>query len=108
VTAAAALDPYTLVLLRRATAAPVLDDDELDALQERHVAFQRRMRESGFQVLAGPFEGHPDPSWRGIALYRTGLDETRRLVADDPSVQAGRLTVEAWTWWIPLGILPPP
>jgi hypothetical protein len=36
---------------------------------------------------------------RGFCLYRTGLQETRRLAESDPSVQAGRMAVEIMTWW---------
>lgn len=102
------LSPYTIVLLRRPADAPDLSDAELEDLQERHVAFQGRMRELGHQLFAGPFESQPDESWRGLCVYRTSPEETRRLAAEDPSVQAGRLEVVAWTWWVPDGALPPP
>jgi uncharacterized protein len=92
---------FTIVLLRRPADAPDLSEGELDELQERHVAYQGRMRELGHLLVAGPFEAQPHES-------RTGLEETRRLAAEDPSVQAGRLAVDVWTWWVPAGVLAQP
>jgi uncharacterized protein len=33
-----------------------------------------------------------------MCIYRTGLEETRRLAEEDPSVRAGRMAIEAMTW----------
>jgi hypothetical protein len=63
------------------------------------------MRERGALLIAGPFSEQPDESMRGFCLYRTGLDETRRLAESDPSVQAGRMAVDVMTWWTGLGAL---
>ncbi len=56
-------------------------------------------------VLSGPFADQPDESWRGFSLYVTSVEETRKLVAQDPSVQAGRLGVDVFTWWTQKGAL---
>ena len=40
---------------------------------------------------------------RGICLYRTGIEETRALADQDPSVRAGRLAADVLTWWIAKG-----
>ena len=45
------------------------------------------MTEQGHLVLAGPFSDQPDETLRGFCLYRTDLEETRRLAEADPSVQ---------------------
>jgi hypothetical protein len=37
--------------------------------------------------------------------YSADLDETRRLVASDPSVVAGRIDVEVFNWWTMKGAL---
>ena len=55
------------------------------------------MRQRGVLVTAGPFEDQGDETKRGICIYRTGLDETRRLAEQYPSVQAGRLAIESMT-----------
>ena len=56
-------------------------------------------------LVAGPFSDQRDETLRGLCLYRTGLDETRRLAEQDPSVQARRLAVDVMTLWTPKGAL---
>lgn len=99
------LDAYTIVFLRRPSDAPDQSDEEIDALQQGHLAFLSRMREAGHALITGPVTGQPDLSLRGIAIYRTSVEETRRLAQQDPSVQAGRLAVEIFTWLMPAGTL---
>jgi uncharacterized protein len=91
-------DRYTFVLLRRGPHALEFDEDELDGLQAAHLAHLDAMRERGVLLAAGPFEDQDDETKRGICIYRTGLEETRRLAEQDPSVQAGRMAIEAMTW----------
>ena len=99
------LDAYTVVFLRRPPDAPSLSEEALDALQQRHLAFYTKMREDGYVVLNGPFSGQPDESLRGIAVFRTSVEEARRLARQDPSVQAGRLVVDVFTWYMQPGAL---
>ena len=100
------MDRFSLVLLCRPSNAPELPEAELDTLQERHVTFMTQMRERGVMVASGPFDDQPDPSWRGMCLYRTNIHETRRLAAEDPAVKAGRLAFDVITWCVPAGLLP--
>lgn len=99
------LDAYTIVFLRRGPKAATFSEEELAALQRGHLAFNTRMREAGHALVNGPFQGQPDETWRGMGVYRTSLEETRRLLADDPSVQAGRMTFDLFTWLVPEGAL---
>jgi hypothetical protein len=99
------LDAYTVVFLRRPADAPNLSDGELDALQEQHVAFNARMRAEGHAILTGPLRGQPDETLRGINVFRTSIDDTRRLMESDASVRAGRLAFEICTWLVPEGTL---
>jgi uncharacterized protein len=99
------LDAYTIVLLRRPPDAPQLSEERLDELQRAHVAFNARMREAGHAIITGPFRGQPDQSWRGISVFRTSVEETRRLVLEDPLGQAGRLVYDVFTWLMPEGTL---
>jgi hypothetical protein len=48
------------------------------------------MRERGALLVAGPFREQPDETLRGFCIYGTSLVETRKLVAADPSIRAGR------------------
>jgi uncharacterized protein len=97
------LESVTLVLLRRGPRADHFLEVELEALQERHLAYQDEMRRRGHLAAAGPFGDQPDPSLRGISVYLTDLEETRRLTEADPMVRAGRLTVDVMRWWFPAG-----
>jgi uncharacterized protein YciI len=99
------LDSYTFVLLRRGPRADDYSDEELDELQAAHLAFLDEMRQRGHLVLAGPFRDQDDETKRGLAVYRTNLEETRRLTDQDPSVRAGRIAIEAMTWLTPKGAL---
>ena len=99
------LDAYTVVFLRRPADAPELSDQELDALQQEHVAFNARMRAEGHAILTGQLREQPDETLRGINVFRTSVEETRRLMADDASVRAGRLRFEVCTWLLPEGTL---
>jgi uncharacterized protein len=99
------MDAYTIVVLRRPASAPQLSEAELDVLQAEHVAFNGRMREAGHALINGPFMDQPDQSWRGVGVYRTSVEETRRLLAADPLGKAGRLTYDVFTWLMPAGTL---
>lgn len=100
-----AFDVYTLVLLRRPADAPDMPDDELDALQARHLAYRAELRRQGVVVANGPFDEQSDPSMRGLSIFACGLDEAARLSDADPSVQAGRLAYDLMEWWVAAGTL---
>jgi uncharacterized protein YciI len=91
-------DTYTLVLLRRGPRALEFSEAELEQLQAQHLAHLDAMRDRGVLLVAGPFDDQPDETFRGLALYRTDLEETQRLAEQDPSVQAGRMAVDVMTW----------
>ncbi len=98
------MDSYTLVLLRRPPDSPSFSDEELSALQTQHLAHLDAMRARGL-LVSGPFENQPDESMRGLCLYRTGIEETRRLAEADPMVKARRMSVDVFTWWTKPGVL---
>jgi uncharacterized protein len=99
------LDAYTIVFLRRPPDAPAMSNEQIGALQQGHLDFLARMRAAGHALITGPVTGQPDESLRGIAIYRTSVEETRRLAQQDPSVQAGRLVLDIFTWLMPAGTL---
>ena len=100
-----AFDVYTLVLLRRPANPPVLSDDELDALQARHLAYRAELRRRGVLVANGPLGEQSDESMRGLSIFACDLAEAARLSDADPSVQAGRLTYDLFEWWVAAGTL---
>ena len=95
-----AFDVYTLVLLRRAPDAPAISDDDLDALQARHLAYRADLARQGVLVANGPLAEQSDISMRGLSIYACDLAEAARLSDGDPSVQAGRLTYDLMEWWV--------
>jgi uncharacterized protein YciI len=97
------LESVTLVLLPRGPRADDFTEEELEALQEQHLGYQDDMRRRGHLAAAGPFGDQPDPSLRGISIYLTDLEKTRRLTDADPMVRAGRLSVDVMLWWFPAG-----
>ena len=100
------LDAYSFVLLKRGPRALEFSEEELQRLQEQHLGHLAAMREQGHLLLAGPFSEQSDETLRGFCLYRTSVEETRRLAESDPSVQAGRMAVDVMGWWTKRGSLP--
>ena len=98
-------DTYTLVLLRRGPRAFDYSEAELDQLQAGHLGHLTRMRERGVLLAGGPYDDQEDETFRGMSLYNTDLEETRQLVALDPSIQAGRMAAQIMTWMTPRGEL---
>ena len=99
------LERFTFVLLRRGPRAEEYEGDELDRLQEAHLAHLDAMKERGVMAVAGPFSEQPDETWRGFCLYTVELDEARRLAESDLSVQAGRMAIEVFNWWTRKGAI---
>ena len=56
-----AFDVYTVVVLRRPDDAPEMSDEELDALQARHLAYRADLWRQGVVVVNGPFDQQSDP-----------------------------------------------
>ncbi|MBA4609294.1 hypothetical protein H1W00_12460 [Aeromicrobium sp. Marseille-Q0843] len=100
-----AFDVFTVVILRRPVDAPELPQDELEALQERHLAYRAELGRRGVLVANGPFLEQSNPSFRGMSIFRSDPDEAARLSAEDPSVLAGRLAFEVMQWWVGAGSL---
>jgi len=100
-----AFDVVTLVVLRRPTGAPELPEDELDRLQAEHLAHRARLRDEGLIAVNGPFGEQSDESYRGMSIFRCGLDEAARHSDQDPLVVAGRLAFDVMEWWVAAGSL---
>jgi len=100
-----AFDVYTVVVLRRSADAPELSDEELDALQSRHLAYRAELVRQGLIVVNGPFDEQSDPSYRGMSVFTCEPAEAARLSDGDPSVIARRLTYDVMEWWVRAGSL---
>lgn len=100
-----AFDVCTVVVLRRPDDAPDLSEDELDALQARHLAYRADLVRRGVLIANGPFGAQSDPSYRGMSIFDCDADEAARLSDADPSVVAGRLRYDVMQWWVAAGSL---
>jgi uncharacterized protein len=100
-----AFDVYTVVVLRRPPDAPEMSDEELDALQARHLAYRAELVRRGVVAVNGPFDEQTDPSYRGMSIFACDPGEAARLTDRDPSVVAGRLAYDVMEWWIRAGSL---
>ena len=96
-------DAHTVVLLVRAPDAPDLPEDAAAAIQDAHLAYQAGLADRGLLTVAGPFADQTDERLRGLCVLTTDVATARALYAQDPAVQAGRLTEEAMTWLVPAG-----
>jgi uncharacterized protein len=100
----ASMERYSLVILKRpANGGAKVADPE--AVQRAHLGHLQAMARAGKLVVAGPFDDQADPRLRGLCLYRTGIEEARRLANEDPAVKAGRLEVEVLSWWVEKGAM---
>jgi uncharacterized protein YciI len=96
------LEQFQLILLRRPADPATYDEAESDWIQREHVTFYQAQREVGHVVTNGPVIDQPDEALRGIVIFAVGsVDRASELAGADPAVRAGRLEVEAMTWWCP-------
>jgi len=100
-----AFDVYTVVVLRRPAGAPELPEEELAALQARHLAYRAELGRQGVLVVNGPFDEQSDPAYRGMSIFACDAGEAARLSDGDPSVVAGRLGYDVMEWWVRAGSL---
>lgn len=99
------LDSFSFVLLRRPDEPTEYAEGELARIQQAHLAHLSDLSDRGVMRLAGPFDGQPDESWRGMCIFACDPDEARRLMDEDPAVRAGRLEPVVWRWFTVKGAL---
>jgi uncharacterized protein YciI len=102
----AEFDRFEFVLLKWPANVPEFSEEELERLQELHLAHLEAQMRAGTIRVAGPFDEQRDASLRGFSLYQTGsLEQARIIAASDPSVVAGRLDIDVMYFYCPKGIL---
>lgn len=78
---------------------------QTEEIQRAHLANINRLAEMKKLVVAGPFGDNG--RLRGIFVFKVGsLAEAKELANTDPAVQAGRLALLVYPWWVPEGMLP--
>jgi uncharacterized protein YciI len=100
-------DQYTIVILVKRPDAPVLSEEELELNQRQHLGHFASLKKQGSLLACGPVDETPDPAWRGICIYRAGLEDARLLAESDPAVKRGRFKVVAFSWVTGKGSLEP-
>lgn len=98
-------DRLTACLLILNPDGPDLTEDELDQLQDAHMAHLAELHDRGVLVAAGPLLGVDDRNYRGLSLFRVEPEEAKRLHDDDPSIVAGRYVTEVFPWLVPRGAM---
>jgi uncharacterized protein len=89
---------HTVLLIRRPPDAPHIPKEELQAIQEAHLAHLDALRANGTLVASGPFVDQPDESLRGFFIVAVDVDEARKIASQDPAVKAHRLVIDVMTW----------
>jgi uncharacterized protein YciI len=98
-------DRHTLVALMRNPDGPALTDDQAADLQDEHLDYLAGLVNGGQIVAVGPLTDADDEQFRGLSIWSVDQQTARRLIAEDPSVRAGRLTAQVSTWLVPAGMI---
>ena len=98
-------DRFTVSILILRPDGPAFTDDELDELQDAHLAHLASLRDSGELLASGPMPGAPDRRYRGLCIFGVDVDEAKALSARDPMVVAGRFEALVFPWMVPAGLI---
>ncbi len=95
------MQQYFMAFLKR---GPIRgqNEEETAELQELHMAHLKKMYDSGYADISGPFGD--DGDLRGVTIYNVPtLKMADSLANSDPMVIAGRLEIEMHPWWAAKG-----
>lgn len=98
------MEQYTLVLLKSGEKWNPSAPGFMDVIRQHHAVLQE-MIEKGKIAVAGPFPLSDPGELRGVTIFRVGVEETAKLVRDDPTVKAGLLKTEIHPWITGKGVL---
>lgn len=99
-----AVEQYEVVFVSVAADA-VVTAERRDELVAEHHAYLADLRRRGLLAANGPVIGGP---FSGLQIYRAGsVDAAMTLVAEDPAIRAGLLSVQTATWRCPAGCFTP-
>ena len=98
------MEQYTLVLLKSGEKWNPSAQGFMDVIRQHHAVLQE-MIEKGKIAVAGPFPLSDPGELRGATIFRVGVEETAKLVRDDPTVKAGLLKTEIHPWITGKGVL---
>jgi uncharacterized protein YciI len=94
-----------ILLLARGAAWNATAPKERVVLLAGHQHYVDELQRAGNLGAAGPVEG--ESGMMGIVIFhRIPLEEAQQLIAEDPAVKAGVVSVEAHRWWSSDHVLP--
>jgi len=77
--------------------------DETRRMQEAHLANFQKLAEAGKLIVGGPFGDNGD--LRGMLIFKPeSVDEALKLMDADPTLKAGRLTLDLHPWFAAAGL----
>jgi len=91
---------YHASLLRLGPNAAKVTPGDRARLFAEHLAYRHALYQAGDILMYGPFDGSPDPTFRGLSVWRgdKSIDDIRKLVAEDPYVKAGVMVADVMVW----------
>jgi uncharacterized protein len=98
-------DLRTLGLLLLEPTSPDFSAEELDRLQDAHLAHLADLYERGDVLAAGPLPGPDDRERRGLIVYGCDPDRAAVIGRSDPMVVARRFRHEVLSWLVPAGVM---
>lgn len=98
-------DVLTVCLFEAVRGPRPLSHIEVEATQNAHLEFLASLHEQGVLQAAGPFEDPVLPTVRGMSIHRLAPGAVRELMASDPWVEAGYVTVRVFSWKVPRGAI---
>lgn len=93
---------YVVGIIRKGPNSGTGTEAERQRIQEGHMANIRKMAGAGKLIVAGPVQ---DSDLRGLFIFCiSSTEEARALVNEDPAVVSGRLVVDYYQWYAPVGL----
>jgi len=97
-------EQYTLVLLKRGEHWNPSAPESVDVMK-RHHAYIKEITDQGRLAVAGPFAFGDQDELLGVSIFRVGVEQTAKLMQEDPIVKAGFLRTEMHPWGTGKGVL---
>ena len=95
---------YQLAILRKGGGTTGSTEPDPEFVQRQHKAYVAKLFKDGDLVAIGSFAS--SKKLIGLFVFKTSPENARILVANDPSVKAGRIAVDLFSWSLPKGVLP--
>jgi uncharacterized protein YciI len=97
-------EQYSVVLIKRGEKWNPEAPEFMEVMKQHH-ALVIQMTEQGKLAVGAPFSLDSPGELRGVAIFRVGVEETARLLQDDPAAKAGLVRTEIHPWGTGKGVL---